>query len=91
MIEMNVGGIIVETVIEKLWDQYLEDKWSAEAPDDDVEKKLLGKDTPDGKGRKAVKCRENTHWKEGVEEGMGRSFWENTHLMVRERRCKRSC
>ena len=55
MIEMNVGGIIVETVIEKLWDQYLEDKWSAEAPDDDVEKKLLGKDTPDGKGRKAVK------------------------------------
>lgn len=48
MIEMNVGGIIVETVIEKLWDQYLEDKWAAEAPDDDVEKKLLGKDTPDG-------------------------------------------
>ena len=48
MMEMNVGGIIVEHVIEKLWDQYLSEKWAAEA-EDDVDKKLLAMDTPDGK------------------------------------------
>lgn len=50
MIEMNVGGIIVESIMEKLWDQYMEDKWSADA-DDDSEKKLLGKDATDGPPR----------------------------------------
>ena len=52
MIEMNVGGIIVEHVLEKLFDQYLADKWAAVYDEDgDDEKKLLGLDSPDGKGK----------------------------------------
>lgn len=51
MIEMNVGGIIVEHVLEKLFDQYLADKWAAVYDEDgDDEKKLLGLDSLDGKG-----------------------------------------
>ena len=61
MIEMNVGGIIVETILEKLWGKYLMDKWEAEHEDYDIKEKLMSTDSPDGKQNS--KCSE-THFQD---------------------------
>ena len=48
MIEMNVGGLVVETLIEKLWDQFVEEKDEALRDRDSEGDSVDGKTSLDG-------------------------------------------
>ena len=48
MIEMNVGGLVVETLIEKLWEQFMEEKEEAMRDRDSEGDSVDGKTSLDG-------------------------------------------
>ena len=48
MVEMNVGGLVVETLMEKLWDQFTEEKDEAMRDRDSEGDSVDGKSSLDG-------------------------------------------